>query len=333
MKLLLVKTSSMGDVIHTFPAVTDALAHRPDLVIDWAVEPAFAPLVRLHPGVRRIWPAAIRTWRKTLLKPQTRREIGALRRDLQAEGYDRVLDAQGLVKSAVLARLAGAPVDGFDRTSVREPLATLAYRRRHPVARDLHAVDRTRLLLGQTLGYQPDLDRLSTGIERPGAGSRRAVLLHGTTWPSKRWPTPMWIALARAIADGGWRPELTFSDADEEAVARAIADAVPGAILVPRRPLGEVAEWIAGAGLAVGVDTGLTHLSAALGIPTVALFFSTRPGLTGPRGRAASALTAPLPCAPCLKRECPLVPAGGLPPCHATIGPDQILTEIARLTR
>lgn len=151
--------------------------------------------------------------------------------------------------------------------------------------------------------------------------------------PSKRWPTETWIALARALAAAGWQPELTFSDAEEEAVARAIADAVPGTVLLPRRPLGDVADWLAGAGVAIGVDTGLTHLAAAFGIPTVALFFSTRPGLTGPRGRAAVALTAPLPCAPCLKRECPLVPAGGPAPCHATIGPDQILTEIARLTR
>ncbi|WP_181704417.1 lipopolysaccharide heptosyltransferase I [Chthonobacter albigriseus] len=333
MKILVVKTSSMGDVIHTLPAVTDALAARPDLEIHWAVEPAFADLVRLHPGIAKVWSAPIRRWRKMLLRRGTLDEVVALRSALRAEAYDLVIDAQGLIKSALLARLTGRPVHGLDRASAREPLATLAYAVRHRVPKDLHAVDRTRLLFGAALGYAPDLEHLRTGIERAAnqAGTKRAFLLHGTTWSSKRWPVDQWITLARSLVARGWTPEVTFSDPDEEAAARAIAAAVPEAVLHPRRPLGEVAETLAGCGIAVGVDTGLTHLAAGLGLPTIALFASTVPGLTGPRGTRATALAATTPCAPCRKRDCPLVAPGETPPCHATIGPDRVLAEIDRL--
>lgn len=332
MKVLVVKTSSMGDVIHTLPAVTDALAAVPGLVVHWAVEPGFSDVVRLHPGVGKVWPVPVRDWRRRLLSRDTIREIGGLRNALRAEAYDLVIDAQGLMKSLIVARLPGRPVHGLDRRSVREPIAALGYAAGHAVPRHLHAIDRTRLLFGAVLGYSPDLETLATGLERSGGPSDGAggkvFLLHGTTWPTKRWPLAQWIDLARALAEIGWRPRVTWADADEEAVARAIAAAVPAVELIPKTGLGTLAGIIAESAVVVGVDTGLTHLAAALGRPTIALFASTAPGLTGPRGADARVLAATTSCAPCRKRLCPLVPAGEDPPCHATIGPDRVLAEI-----
>ncbi|HQP68292.1 MAG TPA: lipopolysaccharide heptosyltransferase I, partial [Quisquiliibacterium sp.] len=129
MRLLIVKTSSMGDVIHALPVVTDLVRAVPQVRVDWVVEEGFADLPRLHAAVGEVIPVAVRRWRRTLLQARTWREIGAARARLRAARYDLVLDLQGLVKSAWVARWAGAPIAGFDRSCVREPLAAFAYRR------------------------------------------------------------------------------------------------------------------------------------------------------------------------------------------------------------
>lgn len=335
MKVLVVKMSSMGDVVHTLPAVTDALAARPDITVDWCVEAAFAPIVRLHPGVRRIHEIRLRAWRKTPFSAASWRAARALRRDLKVERYDLVIDAQGLLKSALLARLTGAPVAGFDAASAREPLAARFYGKRHAIPRDRHAIDRLRLLFSNILGYQPDLAGLDYGIATPtGGGARRtAVLLHGTTWPSKRWSTENWIELARTLIADGLTPQVTFADAGEEEVALAIAAGAPGTELVAKAPLDRVAAMIGAADVVVGCDTGLTHLAAALGRPTVALFLSTKPGLTGVVGQQAVILEASSTCAPCRRRICSLVSVNEVQPCVRTIYPQLVNESVAKLTK
>ena len=332
MKLLLVKTSSMGDVIHTFPAVTEALAARPDLTVDWLVEESFVDVARLHPGVRRVIPVAVRRWRKGILTAQTRAEMADVRRVLRHESYDLVLDAQGLMKSAWLARWARRPIEGFDGHSVREWPASLVYARAHTVAREAHAIERTRRLFGAVLGYAPDLTRLTTGLEREGAGNAEVFLLHGTTWPTKRWPTENWIELARALAERGLTPVVTHSNPQEEAVAARVAAAVAGVVHLPKSPLGRVAERLRGARAAVGVDTGLTHLAAAFGLPTVALFSSTVPGLTGPMGRATRIVASSAPCAPCRQQVCRLTPGAERLVCHETMTAARVLATLAEVT-
>lgn len=296
MKVLVVKTSSMGDVIHTFPAVTDALLARPDLVLDWCVEAPFAGLVSLHPGISTIHRVAIRGWRKRLLSPGTWREMASLSRALKQARYDLVIDAQGLMKSAVLARRARAPIAGFDRSSVREPLARLAYRHAYAVPRDLHAITRTRILFGKALGYEPDLSRLDNGIvaphaEGPARAAPTAFLLHGTSRESKMWPVARWIETAAALVERGLVPVTTWSSPAEKETAAAIAAAVPATIVLPKSPLEAVAGEIGRAGLVIGADTGLMHLASAFSLPTVAVFVATRPGLTGPLGPRSIALT------------------------------------------
>jgi heptosyltransferase-1 len=283
----------MGDVIHTFPAVTDALAARGELSIDWLVEKSFAPIARLHPGVGDVIEVETRRWRKTPLSRETRAATGALKTQLRGNRYDLVLDAQGLFKSAWLARMAGAPIAGYDRRSAREGFATLFYRQTFAVPRDLHAIMRTRKLFGLALGYTPDLDRVNYGLKTPpDSDAGDAFLLHGTSWETKKWPTASWIAAAQGLVQRGLRPVVTFADAAEEKVARDIAAAVPQTEVIEKTGLGEIAARLSGARLAVGVDTGLTHLAAAFGLPTVALYTATRIGLTGALGAQTVALSA-----------------------------------------
>ncbi|TGQ36416.1 lipopolysaccharide heptosyltransferase I [Mesorhizobium sp. M00.F.Ca.ET.216.01.1.1] len=297
MKVLIVKTSSMGDVIHTFPAVEDARRNRPDVSFDWCVEEAFAGIVALHPAIGEIHTVAIRRWRKQLLDGDTWREAAGLRRAFRNCRYDLVIDAQGLLKSVLVAKQAAAPIAGFDGSSAREPSASLFYDRRYAVPRDLHAIERTRRLFGLALGYEPDFSTLQSGIVPPpgsmaGISGKTAFLLHGTSREDKKWPVGDWIETARLLMKRGMTPVTTWSNDREKAVAEAIVQAVPQTVLVPKSPLAEIAAIIGRAVLVVGADTGLTHLASAFGLPTVAIFLATEPGLTGPRGPFSSTLLA-----------------------------------------
>ncbi|RWG44253.1 MAG: lipopolysaccharide heptosyltransferase I, partial [Mesorhizobium sp.] len=265
MRVLIVKTSSMGDVIHTFPAVEDARRNRPDVSLDWCVEEAFAGIVALHPAIATIHTVAIRRWRTSPLGRGTWREAAGLRSALRDCRYDLVVDAQGLLKSALVAKQAAAPIVGFDRSSAREPSATLFYDRRYAVPRDLHAIERTRRLFGLALGYEPDFSGLESGIMPPAGGSnfvggKTAFLLHGTSREDKKWPVGDWIETARLLVGRGMTPVTTWSNDREKAIAEAIAQAVPQTVLVPKSPLAEIAAIIGRSVLVIGADTGLTHL-------------------------------------------------------------------------
>lgn len=284
--ILIVKTSSLGDVIHNMPAVHDLHARLPDVAIDWAVEEAYAPLVALHPAVRAAVPVAVRRWRRAPFAAATWREIGALRTRLRAAGYERVVDTQGLVKSALVAALAPGRRAGYDAGSAREPLAARLYAERHAVDRTLHAVERCRRLVGAAFGYVPDgpVDYGFAITPRPEIAEPHAVLLHATARAEKAWPEAHWIALGRKLADTGLRALLPWGDAAEHARSERLAAAIPGAVVPSRRPIDAAARMLAAARLVVGVDTGLLHLAVALRVPTVAVFVATEPALTGPVG-------------------------------------------------
>jgi heptosyltransferase-1 len=284
--ILFIKTSSLGDVIHHMPALTEAQKRRPDARFAWIVEEAFAPLLRLHPVVSEVIPVGSRRWRKSLVSPSTLREIAANVSSLRAREYDMIIDTQGLLRSAIIARVARGPRHGYDRASIREPLASLFYEVRHGVPRQLHAVERNRRLTGFALGYAPEgapaygLDR----VRLRDAGERTAVLLHATARPEKEWPKTNWISLARSLAQRGLTPLLPWGNEHERARAERIAAHVPQARVPERAPLDVVARLIASAELVVGVDTGLLHLAAALGVPLVAVFTGSKPQLTAPIG-------------------------------------------------
>ena len=285
--ILFIKTSSLGDVIHHMPAVTDARAQRPNARIGWVVEEAFAPLVRLHRAVDTVVPVASRRWRRAPFSGATWHEIAAFKAAMREQTHETVIDAQGLLRSALIARIARGRRHGYDGESVRERPAAWFYDVHHRVDRALHAITRNRMLTAQALGYAftPPLD---FGLDRAaladGDATRDAILLHATARPEKEWPVADWIAVARALAARGYRPVLPWGTDHERKRSWQIAAAVPAAIVPERAVLDVVARMIARAALVVGVDTGLLHLAAALGVPLVAIFAGTEPRQHGPLG-------------------------------------------------
>jgi heptosyltransferase-1 len=292
--ILFIKTSSLGDVIHQMPALTEARRRRADARFSWVVEEAFAPLVRLHPGVDDVVEIAQRRWRSTALMPSTWTEVGRFVRALRGRDYDEIVDTQGLFfKSGMIARLAPGRRHGYDADSIRDPAASWCYDVRHNVGRDLHAIARNRLLTGLALGYAPD-GAIDFGLDRgklaaPAANSY-GVLLHATARPEKEWPEASWIALGLQLEGRGTTVVLPWGSATEHARSDRVAAALTGAQVPQKQSLDRTAQLIAGASFVIGVDTGLLHLAAALGVPLVAIFVGSVPGLTGPMGQGPIAV-------------------------------------------
>ena len=307
MNVLLVKMSSLGDIVHTLPALDDALRHG--VRFDWVVEETYRAVPAMAPGVDRVLDVAFRRWRKAPVA--SRRELAAFRSSLRACRYDKVLDGQGLLKSAVVGCWANAEERvGYDAASVRERAAALAYHRGIAVPRNLHAVDRTRRLFADALGYDLPGSEPAFGLgvapADPGTVPDNAVVLaHGTTWGTKHWPEPFWSSLARLAAENGLVPVLPWVRG-ERGRAERIAATVPGARVCPPMDLDAVMRMLRVCRGIVGVDSGLAHLGAAMGRPTVMLFGPTDPALTGCRGQLVRDLAASLACSPCVSRRCRL---------------------------
>ena len=283
--ILLIKTSSLGDVVHNLPVVSDIRLRYPRARIDWVVEEAYRDIVCMHPGVHRAIPVALRRWRGNVLRPAHWREFGRFRHALSEMRYDFVIDTQGLLKSALLARAASGTRHGYAGASAREPLAARFYDVVHSVPRDLHAVVRNRRLAALALGYEVPM-AFDYGITAPADvapldSGPYCVLLHATSRADKLWREAAWVQLGGELARQGYALILPWGDAAERARSERIARALPAAIVPPALGIGAMAGLLAAAQAVVGVDTGLTHLAAALGRPVVALFCGTQPGLTG----------------------------------------------------
>jgi heptosyltransferase-1 len=330
MRVLLVKTSSLGDVLHALPALTDAAAAIPGVRFDWVVEAPFAEVPAWHPAVERVIPVSIRRWRNSPLKALRCGEWAAFRGSLRAREYDRVLDAQGLIKSGLITWMARGPSYGLDRNSAREPLASRLYD--HPLAVEWgeHAIVRLRKLFAEALDYPLPETEADSAISVAGQPAAPATILfvHGTTWATKHWPERYWVALAQMVNEAGYRVMLPWGDELERWRAEQIA-AGRDAVILPRGSLSELAEQFRQVDGMVCVDSGLAHLGAALKIPSVTLYGSTNPGLTGTWGGQQYHLTSPLHCAPCLKRICPLHEAGAVqPPCYRPLTPERVWQQL-----
>jgi heptosyltransferase-1 len=296
MRVLLIKTSSMGDVIHSLPALTDAARAIPGIRFDWVVEEGFAEIPAWHPAVAAVIPVALRRWRKHLLQTWRSGEWAAFKRRLRATDYDLVLDAQGLLKSAWLTRYCRAPVAGLDAASAREALASRFYDRCYAVPREQHAVQRLRQLFALALGYPLPDGMGDYGLQPAGMAAAAEqpylLFLHGTTWPSKHWPEADWRALAERMQAQGWAIRLPWGNDVEKARAERIASGLSGVEVLPKLNLAGVARAIAGARACVAVDTGLGHLAAAFDVPTLSLYGPTLPARVGAYGKGQVHLCA-----------------------------------------
>jgi len=289
-RVLLIKTSSMGDVIHCLPAVSDMARATPGLELDWLVEAPLAEIAGLHPAVTRIIPTRQRAWRRAPFAAGTRSEFQAMRAAISERRYDRVIDAQGLIRTAVLSRFAQGPHCGYDIRSVREPPASFFYDRRFKVSVTLHAMERMRSLCAQALGYPlpAELD-YGVGVKGPHPtwlpARRYLVGVHATARSDKAWDEAAWIELALRASAQGFALALPWGDDGERARAERVA-AAAGAIVPPKLSFQELTTLFAGAHAVAGVDTGLTHLASAVGAPVVAIYAASWSEFNGVMGPA-----------------------------------------------
>lgn len=335
MRVLVIKTSSLGDVVHALPAVTEACEKIPGLQFDWMVEESFAEIPEWHPGVGRVLPVALRRWRQQPFQALRSSEWRALREDIKAGEYDLVIDAQGLLKSAFLVWLVGANSVGYDRHSIREPLATLFYQRKIKVSKELHAVERIRQLFAGALNYSLTGSAPAYGIKPPvdevieRDHVEYLVWLHGSTWESKLWPEAHWVELSQLAVDAGYEVLIPWGDGEERKRAIRVETFVEGVTVLPRMTLGELALVLSRAVGVVGVDGGPAHLAASVSVPMVCLYGATRPLLTGSWGENCQNLQGEAACVPCLKRRCSNLSVDGLSQaCFSDLRPQQVFNQL-----
>ncbi|WP_394550179.1 lipopolysaccharide heptosyltransferase 1 [Pantoea sp. SGAir0180] len=292
MHVLIVKTSSMGDVLHTLPALTDAMHALPGIRFDWVVEENFAQIPAWHPAVDKVLPVAIRRWRKHWFGSEQREERVRFKRDLQSRHYDVVIDAQGLIKSAALVtRLAKGVKHGLDSRSAREPFASWWYDKKHEVSKKQHAVERTRELFAKSLGYEKPQTQGDYAIAGhfPNVAlqgeNAYLVFLHATTRDNKHWPESHWRELIERLQPTGLRVKLPWGAEHEHQRAIRLAEGLEHVEVLPKLTLENVAYELAGARAVISVDTGLSHLTAALNRPNITLYGPTDPGLIGGYGK------------------------------------------------
>jgi len=304
-KILLVKLSSLGDVLHNLPIVWDLRKRLPHAQIDWIVEEAYVHLLEplktteTFRGIDHIIPVAFRRWRKNLFSPQTWREFFAMRKALQATTYDMLLETQGLLKSALVCALAKkldksvvAGLGNATEHSGYEPMARMFYTESVHVPVKCHAIDRSRWVMCSAFDWpllnrneepprfypQPFVQQLPPllfeGLKKKEQGSAvpYVACFHSTARAAKRWPSENWVELGKELAHQGYQVILPWGSEAEMKVSARIASQIPGAIVPRAFSIEEVYSLVAHAALTIGVDTGLTHLSAVFGKPTVEIY-------------------------------------------------------------
>lgn len=339
MKVLLVKLSSMGDLIHALPAITDAQSAIPGIEFDWVIDEHFSEVATWHQSVNHVIKSAHRRWRSQIIKSLFGGDIVRFCRALRKRDYDVVLDAQCNFKSAIITRLARGRRAGLDKASAAESIAALAYQDHYNVKKGAHAVDRLRLLFSKALGYTlptsaPDfaisLDKLvPVSIDLP---TPYLVFIHNASWQSKWWPENYWLDLIKRAKQANMHVLIPWGNALEKARAQRLSQDQDNVVLLPQITLSQAAYLIKGAKAAVCVDTGLGHLTAALNVPSVSLYGPTDPGLIGATGGSQIHLHADFPCAPCYHKTCIYTePSAEKPACFMQLPPALVWKQLMGL--
>jgi heptosyltransferase-1 len=323
LKVLIVKVSALGDVVHALPVLAYLRSVDPTMMIDWVVEEPVANLLEHHPWLNRVYRIHTRRWRRPETLPDGGLQLGRTIRMLRREHYDAVLDLQGNSKSGLLTLLCGAAQRfGFDAGAVREWPNLLATNRRVAITTaDQHVTDRyvriaatafpggvPPLTAGPLFPSPAGLQQVRAFFERQDLSAERTVVFHyGTSWPTKLWALEHWQHLARRLVlELNRTVLLTWGNRDEWLACRSIQEAaVERTLIWPKHDLSTLVALLAGVAAVVGGDTGPIHLAAAVGTPTVSLYRVTDPARNGPRGPQHRRLRAPLPCSSCLHKRCP----------------------------
>ncbi|MCK5902537.1 MAG: lipopolysaccharide heptosyltransferase I [Cocleimonas sp.] len=287
---LIIKTSSLGDIVHMLPALTDAARCIPSIQFDWVVEENFAPVPRWHPNVNRVISLAIRRWRKDLRSKQTRQQVKQFKQQLQQQHYKKIIDTQGLIKSAVVTRWAKGERWGYDKNSITESLACWFYQKTVSVSRQRHAITRNREILAQTLGYSIKNLPLDYGISADQntplpqsltPTSRYLIAFHATSREDKEWSLTRWDAFIPQITQQGYCILFPWGNQREYQRAKQLAETHHNVICLPQCSLDELATLTQRATAVIGMDTGLMHIAAAFNQRGIALYPVTQPQLTG----------------------------------------------------
>lgn len=336
MRVLIVKISSMGDLIHALPALSDAAKAIPGIQFDWVVEKGFSEVPLWHPNVNQVITSSHRAWKRNLWQGGTCKEFLQFVKKLRSKRYDLVIDAQSSIKSSVVTALARGPACGMDRSSVREWGAHLVYRKKIAVPRKQHAMLRLRQLFAGALGYAlpndpPDfaLDRSTLPKITFPLPKRYVVFIHHASWASKCWPETHWHQLIEIAAADGYAVLLPWGNAAEEERAKRLASNHDNAMVLPRMSISELANILWDANGVVCCDTGLGHLSAALSIPTLTLYGSTDPSLLAIEGNHHIQMQSSFHCVMCYQRACSIAgPEENKPICLAKILPKSVWNSL-----
>jgi|SRR6266850_4841008 len=335
-RVLLIKLTSLGDLIHALPALSDAQNARPGIEFDWVIDENFQEIALWHSAVKGVITTNHRAWRGALASSETHGSISKTIEQIRASEYELVIDGQGNFKTALLSLFSKGPRAGFDSSSVREWVAHLAYQRRFAASKNAHAIERLRRLFAAALDYSvpaspPDfrIQRnrfVKPKVELPG---NYLVFVHNASWKTKLWPERHWVDLIGKCAQAGFRMLLPWGNSQEEARAKRLA-VRPEVQVLPGLSLSEIGYIIAGAKACVCMDTGLSHLAAALDVPAVTLYGSTDSGLIGAAGASQVHLKSERFCVPCQSKTCRY--SSGDNPCMEEIGPERVFGELLRLT-
>ena len=333
MKVLLIKTSSFGDVIHTLPAVTDLCRLIPDVELNWVIEESFQEIPLLNPSIGKIIPVAIRRWRKSWITALP--EIKRFYHHLREADYDVVIDAQGLMKSALLAKMAKGEVHGLDAQSSKEASTGILYDKTYYVDKNLHAVERLRELFSLVFNYDLEGLPLDYGIDMKIVSSQEKKLffLHGTTWASKHWPESRWRELALLCAEKGYPVQISHGNEKERLRAERIVSGIDKANVIKPSNINELANEIGSCAGVVSVDTGLGHLATALNVPVVGIYGATNPTLTGFHGVRSHIIVSDNPsCIPCMRKECEHEAVRGsvYPPCYESTSANRVFNMLSK---
>jgi len=338
MRILIIKTSSLGDVIHTLPAVTDAHRHNPNITFDWVVEENYIEIPQWHSAVSRVIPVALRRWRQSIFKTMFSGQWKQFKKNVTEQEYDKVIDAQGLLKSAFLCHQARGSRHGFDKESAREPLASFAYQHTYTIPKAQHAVTRIRQLFASVLNYPVPQSIPDYGIVNYFSGERAQsvyqpyiIFLHGTTWPTKKWPLEYWQALAQYVTQAGYAVYLLWGNVKEYDYAKQLASVDKNIHVIPKSKLWEIAVIMVRATAIVGVDTGLAHLGAALAVPTITLYGATSSEKTGTYGHNQIHLQSNYACVPCFSKSCHYRNSTIHPVCYTRLSVDKVWSILQTL--
>ena len=334
MRVLIIKLTSMGDLMHALPALTDAAKAIPNISFDWVVDKSFSAVPLWHPAVNNVITTSHRQWKKQFISSWQNGVFKKFYQQLNQHDYDLVIDLQTNMKSAAVSWLYKGDVHGLGKGYCREKFAYKAYRHRYDIPVEQHAIDRIRQILSQALQYPlpetvPDYGTDFSQYALPELDFRLAdnylLFVHNASWQSKLWPLTSWQELTQKAVSQGYQVLLPSGNEEEYQRAIEIAEVTENAYALPRLSLNDVAALAHKAAGAVCSDTGLAHLSAVAGLPSQTIYGSTSTRLIGTVGDKQSHIVSDFDCAPCYKRSCPKPESiKGAPVCMQQITPAEV---------